>query len=109
MNRLSALPYNVARAMTLSHDVPHVQTEESEDGVAVFRIDRGLARASFSAADGYWTAHRRYQAEGRLHHQSRDCPELTQPLIGRRWTPETGWHDVAITPAGGAIPASEPF
>jgi hypothetical protein len=52
---------------------------------------RGVSPAGSNEA-----AHRRLEAEAKLHHTWADCPERRAPLTLRHWRRGSGWQDQPI-------------
>lgn len=75
-------------------EVRTVETTEwyGPAGLYVFSSDFNLVSAS--RTDSYWEMHRKLEQEGKIKHPADQCPERTQPLSIRVWTPETGWASV---------------
>lgn len=108
---VDSMPYNTPRVVRVSGGDISVLADETHDGTAhaLFSIDVSFQHGTFGMDDGYWTLHRRLEAEGKLSHDAAHCPQPRHPMLGRRWTPAEGWRTVEFTPAVLGIPASEKF
>ncbi len=111
LGEFDTLPYSTPRLLRVHAGDMEVVTDETQDGVAsaLFTVDPSFEHASFALGDGFWTAHRRFEAAGKLHHDAAQCPQPGHPMTARRWTPAGGWRPVDVTPSVRGIPASEKF
>jgi hypothetical protein len=57
----------------------------------------GFAFHDAEINDAYWDAHRRYEADGKIHHRASDCPERRAVHEILSWTPHGNWQKQPFT------------
>jgi hypothetical protein len=75
---------------------------ESDSGLGLlyeFSIVGDPTPVSARWSSAYDIMHRDLESKGALHHSLQDCPERTNPLPIRSWTPAGGWHEIQLKPA----------
>lgn len=61
-----------------------------------YELSDSLVPQSFTVSDHFWTQHRQFEVEGKLHHTVEQCPERTHPRKVRMWSAERGWEEIAV-------------
>ena len=74
-----------------------------KEGVAtvyLLRASPEIEPVSLRFDSKYDMLHQELNAQGKLHHSLRDCPERLHPRPVRLWTPAKGWTTINFNPAG---------
>jgi len=62
------------------------------------RAGSGFRPISLRFSSEYDNQHRKYEAEGKLHHSLEQCPERLHPQPIKMWTPSGGWTEIQLSP-----------
>lgn len=91
--------------------VQSVQPRGGDLGIWIGATPGLLGAVAFLSADGafreyspaatYWEAHRQLSEDHQLDHPVDACPERSRPVVIRRWTSETQWTELTVSPGPG--------
>jgi hypothetical protein len=105
---LQSQPFHIVQGLEAGESGFEVKTYEGKDEelrpsmidlLAFYRVSGNLQKISGALGDSYWTAHRRLEREGKLHHFVERCPDQKIADRVRIFARLSGW----FTPS-----ASEP-
>jgi hypothetical protein len=92
-------PYNIVFSVQEINGEFFVSTNElpgDGNSAAVYRFSHAMEPLDMTF-DGDWASrHRRLHQEGRVNHGLRDCPQLMNPKLVRRWDSASGWTAVQV-------------
>jgi hypothetical protein len=66
-------------------------------GSEIVQLAADFVVADLSYSDTFWANHSELERDGRIKHQSGQCPSRL-PQVIRRWMPDLGWQDFKVTP-----------
>jgi hypothetical protein len=102
LNALSGAAYNQVELIQTNDGRMKVGVKETKSEQILgadwemYELSESFVPQSYTVSDHYFELHREMEAEGKIHHTVKECPELNRPRTVRMWSPEDGWKDVQV-------------
>ena len=96
LNELSGEPYNFSTAPVANGSDLRVYTEErgfGQSASALYFLRDDFTFHDAGLSDTYWEAHRKLEAQGKISHSFKDCPDRGKPLTPLTWSRSHGWDE----------------